>query len=281
VTPAPERVPLQGPLYVERAGRGDPLILLHGYAGSRVTWRHWVEDLARDYTVYLVDLRGFGSAQKVDPPRYGPGDMTDDVVRMILDLDLRNVTLIGHSIGGGIALLATLRLRDLGEGDRIRGIVSVAGVAYPQRFPHYVQKLQSARWQVLLGLVPTRWIVRKALESIVHDRSSVTDRQVEDYARPLRPWSAKKAAAASALQLVPADLDEIVARYPTIDVPALLLWGRSDPVVPLAIGQRLARELPNARLVVLERCGHLPPEELPRESLAVVTEFLERISRDS
>jgi pimeloyl-ACP methyl ester carboxylesterase len=273
--PPPERVPLEGPLYVERVGRGDPLILLHGFGASRVTWRHWVPELARRFTVYLVDLRGFGSAKKVDPPRYSPADMTDDVVGMILALDLHNVTLIGHSIGGGIALLSTLRLRDLGQGDRIRRIVSVAGIAYPQRFPYYVQKLQSPLWQVLLQLLPMRGIIRKALESIVYDPSVVTARQVEDYARPLRSWSAKKAAVACALQLIPADLDDIIARYPTIDVPTLLLWGRQDPVVPLAIGERLAKELPDARLVVLERCGHLPSEEMPRESLAVVMGFLE------
>ena len=92
----PERIPLDLPIYVERVGQGEPLILLHGFGASRVTWRHWVPELAPRFAVYLVDLRGFGAAAKVDPPRYGPGDMADDVRRMILALDLRNVTLVGH-----------------------------------------------------------------------------------------------------------------------------------------------------------------------------------------
>jgi len=58
-------------------------------------------------------------------------------------------------------------------------------------------------------------------------------------------------------------------------VPALVLWGRQDPVVPLANGRRLAAALPCADLVVLDRCGHLPPEERPAASLRAVTSFLD------
>ncbi|MEQ1857848.1 MAG: alpha/beta fold hydrolase, partial [Longimicrobiales bacterium] len=60
-----------------------------------------------------------------------------------------------------------------------------------------------------------------------------------------------------------------------LDMPALLIWGRSDRVVPLSVGERLARELPKAQLHVLDRCGHLPAEEVPHESFAVVERFLD------
>jgi pimeloyl-ACP methyl ester carboxylesterase len=79
----------------------------------------------------------------------------------------------------------------------------------------------------------------------------------------------------TARQIRPATLDQVIDRYPTLDVPTLLLWGRGDTVVPLAVGERLARDLPHARLVVLERCGHLPAEELPEESWAALAKFLD------
>jgi len=80
----------------------------------------------------------------------------------------------------------------------------------------------------------------------------------------------------AARQIVPPDLDATTRRYPEIDVPTLLLWGRHDPVVPLEIGMRLERDLPNAQLHVLERCGHIPQEERPEDSFAVLTDFLDR-----
>ena len=271
----PVRVPLDLPIHVERMGRGEPIVLLHGFGASQVTWRYWAPELARTHTVYLVDLRGFGSAPRLKPARYGPADMADDVSRMILALDLKRVTLIGHSMGGGIALLIAMLLRDQGEGDRVARLISVAGTAYEQKIPYYVNMLRRPSTKILVPLVPTRWVIRKVLESILYDRSRVSEEQVELYTRPLRPWPAKRAAVAAALQVIPPNLDDIVARYSGLDVPTLLLWGRQDPVVPLSVAERLARELPDARLVVLERCGHMPTEELPEESLAVVRRFLE------
>jgi pimeloyl-ACP methyl ester carboxylesterase len=271
---APERVPLDLPLYVERVGQGDPLILLHGFGASRATWRHWTPELAHRFTVYLVDMRGFGSAGTVEPPRYSPADLSGDVVRMILALDLRDVTIVGHSIGGGVALLATLMLEDAGEGSRVIRLVSIAGTAYAQKIPRYVGMLRQPHTQLLLQLVPTGWLIRKVLESIVYDTSCVNGEMVSAYARPLRTRSAKRAAAAAALQLIPENLDEITRRYSKLDVPTLILWGRHDPVVPLALGQRLAKEMPNARLVVMEKCGHVPSEERPAEALAQVLAFL-------
>jgi pimeloyl-ACP methyl ester carboxylesterase len=272
--PHATRIPLDLPLYVERLGHGDPLILLHGFGASRVTWRHWVPDLARSFTAYLVDMRGFGSALRPVSARYAPDDMADDVRRMILELDLRRVTLVGHSIGGGVALLTTLRLHDQGEAGRVARLISVAGTAYDQKIPYYVEMLRHRHTQLLLQLVPTRWLIRKIIRSIVYDVEGVSDELVEHYANPLRPLAAKRAVVAAALQIVPEDLDELIRRYPELDVPTLLLWGRHDPVVPLSVGERLARDLPDARLVVLERCGHMPQEELPEESLAVVRSFL-------
>ena len=59
---------------------------------------------------------------------------------------------------------------------------------------------------------------------------------------------------------MPPNLAALSGRFREISLPTLLLWGRHDRIIPLWVGQRLARDLPHARLVVLERCGHVPPE---------------------
>ena len=77
-------------------------------------------------------------------------------------------------------------------------------------------------------------------------------------------------------RILPERIDEIAKRYPEIRLPTLLLWGLGERVVPLWVAQRLASDLPNARLSLLEKCGHIPPEERPAESLSVLLEFLDQ-----
>jgi pimeloyl-ACP methyl ester carboxylesterase len=279
-----DRVALPGlPIDVQRVGTGDPLVLLHGFGASRFTWRSWIPRFAQSRCLYLVDLRGHGVAQRGLELAYGPADMAGDVVELIERLDLRNITLVGHSMGGGVALMVALRLLDAGEGRRLIRLISVSGTAYRQPLPPVVTRLRNPSFilRLLLRLMPARPIVRKVLESIVYDPGIVTDEMVDGYTAPLRSWAGKRAAAAGAAQLIPDDADTLSARYPEIGVPALLLWGRHDPVVPLSIGERLAGALPRARLVVLDRCGHAPTEEMPEETLRVVEAFLVEDERDS
>jgi pimeloyl-ACP methyl ester carboxylesterase len=268
------------PLHVETRGPApgegvDTFVLLHGYGGSSFSWRAWAPALARRGHVVLVDLKGFGSAPKPDDDAYAPGDHAELVHRLILQRDLRRVTLVGHSLGGGVALLTALRLLDDGA-HRLQRLVVVAGACLPQRLPPFVAL---ARWpffpSFLMRVLGARRVVRHVLRSIVHDRTQITRSQVEGYADPLSTREARRALIATALRITPPDMVQVAARYPELDVPALLLWGRQDRVVPLEVGRRLAQLLPRAELVILEACGHLPAEERVDESLEKLEAFLE------
>jgi len=268
------------PLAVEAhgpsAGEGvETFLLLHGYGGSAFSWRYWVGPLARRGHVMLVDMKGYGSAPKPDEETYGPKDQAELVHRLVIQRDLRNVTLVGHSLGGGVALILALRLLDETP-SRLARLVLVAGAAYRQRFPPFVALAHRPRLaSLLLRLLGTRRVVGRVLRDIVHDANGVTRSQIEGYAHPLSTGAARRALIRSALQILPPDLDEISARYPSIEVPTLLLWGRGDHVVPLWVAERLADTLPDARLAVIEECGHLPAEEQPEESLEVLEGFLD------
>lgn len=264
------------PLHVEVRGSGPPVLLLHGFGAHAFTFRHWSEILAERHEVILVDMKGFGAAPKPEDGCYGPADQANLVVRLIINRDLRDLTLVGHSFGGAVALLVALRLMERGELSRLRGIVSVAGPAYRQEYPTYIGIARRRKVALLLlRLVPTRWLIRKVLESIVFDVGSITRTQVEAYAEPLATREGQRALVATAQQIEPPDLDEIVARYPDLDVPILILWGRHDPVVPLRVGERLANDLPHGRLVVVEECGHDPPEECPRKTAEILQRFID------
>jgi pimeloyl-ACP methyl ester carboxylesterase len=250
-------------------------VLLHGYAGSSYTWRYWAPRLTSRGRVLTVDLKGFGDAPKPEDGRYAPGDLADLVVALLRELDLRNVTLIGHSLGGGVALLTALRLHDSGE-DRLARLVLIGSPAYRQKLPPLVPLSKVPGLTApLLEMIGAKRAVRSVLRQIVFDPDGVTEEQVDAYARPLATREGVLAAMAAGRSIVPDDLDAMAARYPDIDVPALVLWGDHDRVVPLRIGERLASDLPNARLVVMERCGHVPPEEHPEASFAHLEDYLD------
>lgn len=271
------------PLHVEASGLEpgpdvDTFLLIHGYAGSTFTWRYWGPRLAARGHVVALDLKGFGNAPKPDDGLYSPGHQAELVHRLIEERDLHRITMIGHSLGGGVALLTALRLADT---RRLERMVIVSGAAYDQRLPPFVRMADYPRLASLLfRALGSERVVRTVLGQIVHDPSSVDEAQVRGYAAPLASDDALRALLETARQIRPSDLDSVTARYRELHVPTLLLWGRGDRVVPLSTGERLERELPDARLHVLERCGHLPPEELPDESYALLERFLEeRLSR--
>jgi len=268
------------PLHVEVLGPEpgpdvDTFLLIHGYGASTFTWRHWAPKLASRGHVVLMDMKGFGQAPKPKDGRYGPEDQAELAHRLIEERGLGDLTLVGHSIGGGVALLTALRLLDAGS-TRLKRMVIVAGAAYQQRLPPFVRLAEHPRLSTLImRAIGPRMIVRAVLRSIVHDPTKVDTLQVRGYADPLRSGLAIRALIESARQIRPPNLDELASRYAELEVPTLLMWGRHDRVVPLSVGERLAVALPNARLQVLEACGHLPAEELPTQSLTILESFLD------
>ncbi len=261
------------PLHVERHGTdGSPVVLLHGFGGSSFSWRYWIPALAANHQVWAVDLKAHGSAPAPEDDFYTPHDHAELIYRLIIQQDLRNVTLFGHSMGGGIALLVALRLLERG---RLERLVLVAGAAYAQRLPPFVKMACQGRLAaVFFTLMPKRVLIRWILRTIVYDPSAISGAQVEAYAEPLRSAAHRRGLINTARNIIPPDLEQLSARFVEIDVPTLLMWGRHDRVVPLSIGERLLEELPNSTLEVMEECGHLPPEEVPKDSLKIVESFL-------
>jgi pimeloyl-ACP methyl ester carboxylesterase len=273
-----------GPFSGRGGGRGtghdggsgvETFVLLHGYGGNSFTWRHWVEALAARGRVVLVDMKGFGDAPKPDDGRYDPFELAGLIVELVQRLDPQYLTLIGHSLGGGVALLTTLSLLDKGERG-VQRLAVVAGAAYRQRLPPFVALTRRPRLSAtLIRLLGPRFVIRRVLRSIVHDPDTVSDEQVAAYSRPLESSEGVRALLDAGRQIVPVGIEELSRRLPEIDIPVLLLWGRHDRVVPLTIGRRLEADLPDARLEILEECGHLPPEEVPVRSLAILESFLD------
>lgn len=263
------------PLHIETVGSGGvEVILLHGFGTNRHTWRRWLPRLSRACRVHVVDLKGFGAAPKPDDDLYTLRDQASFLSRWIRETDRRGVILAGHSLGGGVALLAAL---DLARGARghVRGLALLAGIAYPQPISRYLRILgHPVLGPLLLRILPRRAVIRTALRMAYHPSRPVSDFHVQAYTEPLRTRAGRRALSRSAARLWTPDLASAIRRYHEIDIPTLLLWGAEDRVVPLWVGERLASALPQARLEVLAECGHMPQEEVPEASLDRFLRFM-------
>jgi pimeloyl-ACP methyl ester carboxylesterase len=261
-------------LYYEEEGKGPPVLLIHGFGASTYTWRHIAPELARNHRVIAVDLKGFGQSDKPFDGRYSVFDQADLLAQLIEDKDLHNLTLVGHSFGGGVALLLALEADHRLEG-RIKRLVLLDSIAYPQNIPVFFRLLDVPLVSQLgVRMVPPSVQTRVALRIAYFDDSKIDPDEVETYAAPLKTAAGKHAMIHSARQIMPDDLAEISERYRSIELPTLIVWCDHDRIVPLEVGLRLRRTLPNSTLRLVDDCGHMPQEEQPAATLKLLEGFI-------
>jgi len=264
-------------LYTEQSGTGDPVVLIHGFGNSTYTWRHIVPALARDHQVIAIDLKGFGKSPKPSDDCYSIYEQARLVRDYVVNNNLRNVTLVGHSYGGGVALIATLFLVDESP-PRQRALVLIDSIAYPQELPSFIRLLTTpVLGPLLLNLVPPETQVREVMEDVFYDDTLISADAVKIYAEGLQTAAGRVATLATAKQILPTDLLELVELYPRIRIPTLIVWGRHDAIIPLSVGERLNAAIPGSSMVVIEGSGHAPQEEHPEALLPILQPFLDKV----
>ena len=261
-------------LYYSEEGKGPPVLLIHGFGASTFTWRFVAPELAKSHRVIAVDLKGFGLSDKPFDGRYSVYDQAELLAQLIEDKDLRDLTLVGHSFGGGVALLLALEANQRLDG-RITRLVLLNSIAFPQNIPVFFRLLDVPLVsQIGVRMVPPSVQARVALQIAYFDDSKIDPEEIELYAAPLKTAAGKHAIIYSARQIVPEDIAELSERYKTIELPTLILWCDHDRIVPLEVGIKLRRTLPNSTLRLVEECGHMPQEEQPASTLALIKGFI-------
>jgi pimeloyl-ACP methyl ester carboxylesterase len=254
-------------LAVTTGGAGEPAVFVHGFGSNKSTWRHVCRGLEDVFSFYAIDLPGSGESPAPRRFRYTLEHFADVLTDFIKLKDLRNVTLVGASLGATVILLALLRNRDE-LAPRVRSLCLISPVAYPQEFPLLVELLRVPVLGPLALDLPFLNIVPLVLGPL--PPISLPSQYSRYYARR----RVREALIKTARLISPERLARYVRRLKTIDVPTLLIWGRRDRVVPLRLGKRLERDLPSARLIVIDRCGHAPHQEHPAEVIAALREFV-------
>lgn len=255
-----------------------PVVLIHGFAAALTTWDDIVPLLPPErFTLYLLDLKGFGFSSKPRAGSYSVQEQAAVTEAFLKARGLSRVVLVGHSLGGAIALLVTLQARDRGEADRVARLILISASAYPQKLPRLMGWLTIPFLaRAAMALIPVRTIVRHTLSRVFHDKGAITPERIRRYETCFGRRGMARVLIRSARAIDPESYGAITARYREIDVPTLIVWGSEDRIVRIGQGKRLAEEMPDARLAVIDGCGHNPHEERPRETAAVIREFLEK-----
>ncbi len=256
------------------AGQGPPVLLLHGFGGCAYTWRHLIPPLAAAHRVLTLELKGYGLSDKPRDGHYAVADQAEIVAAFIRSQDLHDLVVMGHSMGGGVALMTYLKLQQDDPG-RINRLVLIDSAGYPQKLPWFIRLAKIPGAAVLAALLPPRFAAAMVLKKCYYHKDRITQEQIDTYAYYGSLPGAREAISQTAKQILPKDIDLLTEQYKGISVPVLVIWGVEDEVVPLRVALNFMRDLPHAQMVPLRRCGHIPPEEEPQATRQAIMDFLE------
>ena len=268
------------------------LVLLHGGLADHSTWRFVQGILARDYYIVMVDLLGAGDSDRPDPDVLGPdGYSPDDLAERVLQAletcmpgqdEPGQVTLVGHSLGGMIALRMTgnleFRERYAGVLDRVDQMIllSPGDFAIVNPCAKLVEVAGLSDLEIafadLLGILRER-VSRHVLLRAEADRlvAMLRDRPT----RRAQQAMLKRAIPRNADGLDWAQIARLEADYANVEVPCQVVWGRKDETIPAAVGYKLTQQLPMAELLVMPDCGHSIQIEQPELCAALIRRFVE------
>lgn len=255
------------------AGDPLPIILLHGTSSSLYTWQGWANGLRGERRVIRFDLPGFGLT---GPDRENDYSIARYVlfVRSVADqLGIDRFVLGGNSLGGEVAWMTAAEFPD-----RVARLILVDAAAYPpasigasQDMPLGFRIARMPLVRELARYVLPRALVQRSLDEVYGDPAKVTPDLVDLYSDMARRTGNREALARRFEQ---GNEGVDLSLLKQVKAPTLIVWGAKDRLLPPAIGERLARDIPHARLVVFQGLGHVPQEEDPQRTLMAVRRFL-------
>lgn len=269
-------------IYVREAGPRDgrAVLLIPATAAWSETWRATLDALGgAGCRAIALDLPPFGYSQRPAANAFTREDQAARILGVLDALQLKEVTLVGHSIAGRATLETAMR-----DSARTKALVLVAASAgieeaAPAAAPGLAARLFALRplRNALMAVVTQPGPSRFLLERIMHDPEDATDELVRVFRQPLvvEESGARMGDWLHAIGSAPdRGASSDASRYAELRMPALIVWGRQDRIIPLAEGERLARLLPQAKLVVLEAMNHAPHLEDARAFNRLLLDFL-------
>jgi pimeloyl-ACP methyl ester carboxylesterase len=268
------RMPLTGgAISYTKAGTGPAVLLIHGLGGTRRTWRHLIPGLARTHTVIAPDLPGHGLS---DPPAgdYSLGAHACAMRDLLLTLGYPRASIVGHSLGGGVALQTAYQFPERTErvvlissgglGAEVTPLLRAATLPGADTVVAGLSTIPTALTQRLFGVLPA--LIGHSDARVLADvlRGLSDDHRRRAFLRTARTvidWRGQTVSAGRQLGLLS-------------EVPLLVAWGANDKTIPPQHHHALAERVPHAVTVEIAEAGHYPHETAPTQLLSALQTFL-------
>jgi pimeloyl-ACP methyl ester carboxylesterase len=261
-----------------RAGSGPPLLLLHGIGNSAQTWAPVVDRMAASHTVIAPDLLGHGSSDK---PRgdYSVAGYANGMRDLLSVLDIEQVTVVGHSLGGGIALQFAYQFPE-----RCQRLVLVSsGGLGPDLSVGLRLATAPGAELVLTALSALPWPLRSGLGLLDEVGRRIGWCRARDLAEAgeamleLHDGEARAAFLRTLRSVADVHGQSVTALdrlYLATALPMLVVWGARDPILPVRHAEAVRDLVPSARVEIFRDAGHWPHLAEPERFCAVLGEFL-------
>lgn len=252
--------------------KGDraAVILIHGFLVSSLTWEDIIAELDGRFDLYAPDLPGCGESDNWINPDVNFTKYASFIREFCDELELKNVVLIAHSMGGGIAIVTGAMY-----GEYFTRLILIDSVSYPFPTPlkGRIIKLPGVGSFIFSRIYGWGMFRSYFRNDVYYDKGRINEDRLKKYyeyfdTRERRDFSYR-------LFLMTLQTSEVESAIPKVNIPSLIIWGDKDNLIPISCGYNLAGQLRSSKLEVVTDCGHAPQEEKPLETSNLIKKFIE------
>ncbi len=247
-------------------GKGEALVLVHGFGASSDNWNRMAGRLTKKYRVIAPDMPGWGQSTRIDSVSYAYPQQVERLHQFLGALGLRRVHLIGHSMGGFISSAYAARYP---EEVITLGLIAPHGIAEPQPAELALSVAAGDNWLVARSEPE----FDRLLNKVFAKRPYIPGPVLRAFAAYAIRGSAKSSRIFAEMQSNDPTLEE---RLALIQAPTLIIWGDQDRVLNVSAAEVLRQGINKSELMVLAGVGHMPLIESARECAAAWMKFIEK-----
>lgn len=258
-------------LHYTQEGLGKPLIFLHGLPTSNHLWRTITPGLTYGNTIYCLDLMGSGLSEKPQNLTYSVDTHVTQLGKFIEGYHLENPILVGHGIGGSIAGLYAVR-----NPGKVKKLILINAPLFPGASGTGLGLLKIP---LVGGLLTADWFLERTLRGSVIKPAAMSDSLLSQYLAPYKDDPGARVALlkqVKELNLDAALKSEAAEHLSKLQIPTLIIWGDTDPYVPLSMSKDMKKTISTAEHYVVLKTAHNPIDERPEDVRQRIIEFIDK-----
>lgn len=258
-----------GRLYFRQwGGQGPVLVLIHGIPTNSFIWHAVGPVLGQTCRVIAPDLMGYGQSLAAPADQLTLPRQALHILNLLDQLGIERAHFVGHDLGGGVVQILAAR-----HPERVQSIVVIDGVCF-SNWP--VPQVVGMRWPTAPEFQPGPLVVQNMLRLGLHNQTLLTPELLAAFTAPFDGPQGSEALRRAGEALEHHQTEELVDDLPSIQVPATILWGQYDRLLPAYWGQRLQRAIPMAQMHLMPGCGHFVMLDNPALLVQELVQHLDR-----